>query len=296
VVITVNATLTLIQIGALVSIFAYMFSRGLGTRIGDLGYFDTRPGLLLRSLFSVDVLVPLIALAAIFLVGPSKATMAALLLLASSPAAPLVLKKIAKSGGRAEYAVSLHLVLASLAIVTTPVTLDLLSGATGFHLGVSPLDVAERVGLSILLPIVAGIAVRRLFPALAERIIRPLEALSNVILILVFVVVLAFTYRIFIMPDIRSFVAIVLMIVGALVAGHFMASGLPEEQTTLALESSTRNIGLALLIASDYAPLEQALPVLLPYIITTVIIGFIYIRYRKMGRSAPDHSRSGSLR
>lgn len=279
-----NTILVIIQAGAIVSIFAYMFSRGLRTQIGDLGYFGTRPWLLFLSLFSVDILVPLITLAVIFLVGPSKATTAALLLLASSPAAPLVLKKISKAGGKSEYAVSFHLLLASLAIVTTPVTLDLLSGATGFNLGVSPSDVAERVGLSILLPIVAGIAIRWLFPALAKRIIEPLETLSNAILILVFIIVLSFTYKIFLMPDFRSFAAIVLMIVGALVAGHFMASGLPEEQTTLALESSTRNIGLALLIASDYAPLEQALPVLLPYIITSVIIGFIYVRYRKMGR------------
>jgi BASS family bile acid:Na+ symporter len=223
---------------------------------------------------------------------PSKATSAGLLLLASSPAAPLVLKKISKAGGKSEYAVSLHLVLASLAIITTPITLDLLSGATEFHMVISPLAVAERVGLSILLPILAGMTFRWLFPALAVRLIRPLEAISNIILIVVFILVLLLTYTIFLMPDIRSFIAILLMIVGALVSGHLIASGLPEEQTTLALENSARNIGLALLIASDYAPLEQALPVLLPYIITSVIIGFIYVRYRKMGQRA--RNRAGS--
>ncbi len=242
----------------------------------------------MKSLFSVDMLVPLIAILAVIIIGPSKDTVTALVLLASSPAAPLVLRKISKAGGRSEYAVSLHLVLASLAIVTTPITLDLLSGVLGFHLGVDPMDVAGRVGLSILLPIIASITFRWLFPALARRLMRPLEALSNIILILVFILVLFLTYKIFLMPDIRSFVAILLMIVLALVSGHLIASGSPEEQTTLALESSTRNIGLALLIASDYAPLEQALPVLLPYIIISMIIGLIYVRYRKMGQNAPN--------
>lgn len=282
---TANTFLTAVQAGAIVSIFSYMLSRGLGTRILDLRYLISRPGLLARSLFSVDILVPLIALAIVILVSPSKATAAALLLLASSPAAPLVLKKISKAGGRSEYAVSLHLVLASLAIITTPVTLDLLSGATGFNLGVNPLDVAGRVGLSILVPIIAGMLFRWLFPALARRLIRPLEALSNILLMLVFAIVLLLTYRILLMPELSSIIAIVLMIVAALVSGHLIASGSPEERTTLALESSTRNIGLALLIASDYASMEQALPILLPYIVISVIIGFIYVRYRKKGRS-----------
>jgi BASS family bile acid:Na+ symporter len=63
-----------------------------------------------------------------------------------------------------------------------------------------------------------------------------------------------------------------------------IAAGRPEERTTLALESSTRNIGLALLIASTYAPLEQALPVLIPYLVTSTILSLIYVRYEKENR------------
>jgi BASS family bile acid:Na+ symporter len=287
---TANITLIIIQAGAIVSIFAFMLSMGLRTRLADLLYFGGRPGLLLRSLFSVDVVVPLIAMAVVILLRPAKATAIGLLLLASSPAAPLVLKKISKAGGKPEYAVSLHLVLALMAIVTTPVTLDLLSAVTGVRFNVSPVAVAGRVGLSILVPILAGMVIGWLFPALARRFIRPLEALSNIVLILVFIIVLLFTYRLLLMLDIGSYMAIILMIVGALVSGHLMASRLPEEQTTLALESATRNIGLALLIASAYAPLEKALPVLIPYIITSAIIGLIYVRYRKIERPEPSRA------
>lgn len=266
-----------------------MFSTGLRTRFADLRYFDARPGLLLRSLFSIVILVPLIAMAVVVLVRPANATATGLLLMASSPAAPLVLKKISKAGGKPEYAVSLHIVLALLAIATTPVTLDLFSGAPCFSYDVSPLAVAERVGLSILAPIIAGMVIGWLFPALARRFIRPLEILSNIALILVFIVVLLFTYRLLLILDIRSYIAIASMTVGALVSGHLMAWGLPEEQTTLALESATRNVGLALLIASAFASLENALPVLIPYIITSSIIGFIYVRYRKIARGVVSH-------
>jgi BASS family bile acid:Na+ symporter len=283
--------MTLIQTGAMVSIFAFVFSRGLRTRFGDLKYFDTRPGLLLRSIISVDVLVPLIAMAVILLIKPAKPTVIGLLLLAASPAAPMVLKKIAQVGGKHEYAISLQIVLASLAILTTPLTLSLLSSAAGFQREISPLAVAGRVGVSILLPLIAGMIIRRLFPALADRIFPSLEALSNIILILVVVLVLLSTYHLILTMDIMSYVAIALMIGGALVAGHLMAWGRPEEQTTLALESATRNIGLALLIASTFASLDKALPVLIPYLVTSTILGLIYVRFQKKEKGIVSNPR-----
>jgi BASS family bile acid:Na+ symporter len=284
-----DVAMTIIQAGAMVSIFAFVFSRGLSTPFGDLKYFVTRPGLLIRSLLSVDVLVPLIAVTVVILIRPSRAAAIGLLILASAPAAPMVLKKIAKAGGKPEYAVSLQLVLASLAILTTPITLYFLSSVAGFQLQVSPWEVAGRIGVSILLPIIAGMIIRWLSPALAGRIYRPLEALSDIGLILVVIVVLLSTYHMLFTPDIRSYAAIASMIVGALVAGHLMAAGRPEEQTTLALESATRNIGLALLIASAFASLEQALPILIPYLVTSTVLGLIYVRYQKRKPDVVSH-------
>lgn len=270
----------------MVSTFTFVFSRGLRTPISDLRYFGARPVLLLKSLLSVDLLVPLIAIATIILVMPAKSTSIGLLLLAASPAAPLVLNNISKAGGKADYAVNLQVMLASLAIITTPITLFLLSSASNLNLAVSSLAVAGQVGVAILLPIVVGMVFRWLFPAMAMKIIRPLEVLSRIVLILVFILVILFTYRLLLMLDIKSYLAIALMTVGSLIVGHLMASRLPEEQTALAIESASRNSGLALLIASDFVALEQALPMLIPYMITSALITFIYVRYRKMSRNA----------
>ena len=276
----------------MLSTFAFVFSRGLRTPIRDLRYFGARPGLLLKSLLSVDLMVPLIAIAVIILVRPVKSTSIGLLLLAASPAAPLVLNNISKAGGKLDYAVSLQVILASLSIVTTPITIFLLSSATNLQLGIGLLAVARQVGISILAPIIAGIAIRQLFPVLAEQIIRPLEVLSQIILILVIVAVILFTYRLLLMLDIKSYFAIALMTVGSLVSGHLLASRLPVEQTTLAIESASRNSGLALLIASDFVTLEKALPVMIPYIITSALIGLVYVRYRKMKGGTESRVRS----
>lgn len=287
-----NDLLTMIKVCAAVSVFTFVFSRGLSTRVDDLGYFITRSGLMVRSFLSVDVLVPLITIGVIHLVSPSRATAIGLILLAASPVAPLVTRNISQARGKLDYAMSLQVMLASLAVVTTPATLFLLSRATGITMNIDPMSVAESLGLSVLVPILAGVFIRRLFSALAERLIRPLETFSTIVLALVFIIVLLFTYQLVFVPNIRSYIAMVLVVAGALAAGHLIASGHPEERTTLALESAARNSGLALLIASEYAPLEKALPMMIPYVLVSVIICLIYVRYRKMGQCAASSAGS----
>ena len=276
-----NTVLTLIQVGSMVSTFAFILSRGLRTSAEDLQILASRPGLLLRSLLSIDILVPLITLLIINLVRPAQNVTVGMLLLAASPAAAMALKKIVHAGGESQYIVILHVVLALLAILTTPATLEFLQIATGRQLGVNIMAVAVLVGLTTLLPIITGMIISRAFPAIAARTLRPLEILSDVVQILTVVVILASTYNLLLLLDLRSYLAIALVTMIALAVGHLMAWGRPEEQTTLAIESATRNTNLTLLIASAFVPLEKALPVIIPYIVTSAIICALYVRYRK---------------
>lgn len=281
-------TLTLIQAGSMVSTIIFIFSRGLETRSDDLWYLGTRKGLFFKSFLSVVVIVPLIAIAIIVLVRPSKATAIGLILLAASPVAPMVLKKILQAGGDRKYAIGLHFVLAWLVIVTTPVTIELLFSMAGVHLDVDPVAVAGLVGLSFLLPISAGMMTGRFFPVFSRQIIRPLESSSEAVSILVNILVLLSTYQLLLMLDFVSYIAIALMVILSICAGHLMAWGRPEEQTTLALESGSRNVDLTLLIASTFTMLEKALPVIIPYIIISTIISSIYVKYRKRALSQDD--------
>jgi BASS family bile acid:Na+ symporter len=249
--------------------------------------------LLLKSLLTVLVLVPLIAVAAIILVRPARATAIGMLLLAASPVAPMALKIILKAGGDREYVLNLHFILALLMIVTTPITIEILSILVGFRLEVSPEAVAGVVGLSILLPIVSGIITGRLFPVPTGKMIKPLEIISNIFSMAVNIIVLLFTYKLIFMLDIVSYLAIALMVLGALIAGHLIAKGRPGEQTTLALESATGNFGLVFLIVSTFTTLDKAMPVIIPYIIISVIICLLYVLYMKkknnaISRQGPD--------
>jgi BASS family bile acid:Na+ symporter len=87
------------------------FGVGLNIAPKNLLFIRERPGLMLKSLAAVTFLVPIAVLVIIFLVQPLRPFAVALAILAASPAAPMVVGKVKKSGGSAGYAASLQLVV-----------------------------------------------------------------------------------------------------------------------------------------------------------------------------------------
>jgi BASS family bile acid:Na+ symporter len=254
-----------------------MFSEGLNTPFSYLSFIKERPLAMLKSLITVDILVPLATFLIILLVQPSRGVGIGLAILAASPAAPAILAYIKMSGGKIEYVTSLHVLLALLSVITVPLTIDILSWLLNFNSDVSWLDVAVKVGIFFFLPLLAGMAFRYKFPLTSKKLSEPLKKLSSILLLIAVAILLFFTYGLILKMDLRSYLAMILMITASLFIGHIMAAGLPGERITLALESASRHPGLALMIASFEYPLEITLTVLIPYIIVYMAIRQAYL-------------------
>jgi Sodium Bile acid symporter family len=109
-----------------ISVGALILAIGMGATVADLAYVWRRPGLLLRSLLAMYVLVPL---AALFLVKTwplAPGVKAALLVLAVSAGAPLLPRKLQRFGSDA-YVFSLVVTSSLLAIVVVPAWIALLA-------------------------------------------------------------------------------------------------------------------------------------------------------------------------
>src|SRR6185312_14858471 len=78
------------------------------------------PFLLLRGIFSVLVVVPVIGIAASFAFGLSLAEKVGVALMVIAPGAPLALRRTLASGGDAGFAATLQIAVAVLAIPTMP--------------------------------------------------------------------------------------------------------------------------------------------------------------------------------
>lgn len=285
--------LSMVKIGLPLSVVASMFAQGLTIAPSQLILFRERPLLMLRSLVAVLVLVPIAALVIILLFKPSPAVAIGLAILVASPAAPMMLVKVPKKGGSLAYMASLHLSLALLALLTVPITLDLLSKALGFQVEVGVLAVARVVGMTILLPVCLGILIRSLFPKAAGTISPALAKVGGVVLLILVLLVVGTTYGFLLKMDLWSYLVMAIVVAASIAIGHWLGPSDPEERTTLAMESAARHPGLAMTIAAlNFSP-QKALPVLVPYLVVFMVVTTIYLQWRK--RRSAERSTEPAL-
>jgi len=261
--------LMVIKAGLAISLFLVKFGIGLTIAPGDLRFIRERPGLMLKSLAAVTVLVPIAVLIIILLVQPPRRFAVALAILAASPAAPMVVGKVKKSGGSAGYAASLQLVVTLFALISTPLVLGFLSSALNFKAEIDLLRVAKQVFVTIFLPIGLGVIVGARFPHL-ERLAAWLVKIATLFFFAVLLLILTKTAGAFLQMDLRSYLAI----------GHLLAPKGPEMKTALALETATRNPALALLIGALNFPQTKPLPILIPCVVISVLIVTIYAKWQ----------------
>jgi predicted Na+-dependent transporter len=279
----------MVQLLIKLTLFAVMFALGLGLQGSALQQWRQRPALFMRVLIGTCLLVPLgglllIKLSLVLPVAPP--VRYGLGLMALSPSAPLTLHKAGRQGGDREMAALLQVLAAIAAIVTIPLMADLFRQVFAIKgWGLAHADVAVQVVTAQVLPLLLGLGLRRWFPTVAGRLVVPLEKLANGLLLLLLVVILAFT-----LPALGSFLAsnlIAVPLMGAMVVlclaiGWLLAGPDPAESTTTALVTSMRNPGLALLFASSHAPGIPAVKLaILSYLLVTVLVSIPFLVAQK---------------
>jgi BASS family bile acid:Na+ symporter len=149
------------------------------------------------------------------------------------------------------------------------------------------------LGKTILLPIGVGLLGRALFPAWADRLGPQLGKAGSVGLLVVVVALLGALFPALVNMDAWSYAVIAAVIVAALAIGHLLGPRNDAERTILAVECAVRHPGLAISIgATNFTP-AQALPVLLPCAVLSVVIGTAYLFWR--GRSVRSAGRQRTV-
>jgi len=286
-----DTVLAIVKIGLPLTVMASMFAQGLTIAPGHLVIFRQQPMLMLRSLAVVLFLIPLAVLVILILLKSSPAVTIGLSILAACPAAPLMLVKVPKKGGSLAYMAGLHLSLAMLALLTVPLTLDLLSKVLGFHAGVGVLAVARVVGVTILLPVCLGMLVRTFFPRIAGTVAPSLARICELALMALILCVLGLTYGLLLRMNPGVYLVMAVVIAASIGIGHGLGPKDQQDRTTLAIESAARHPGLAMTIAAlNFSP-NKALPVLIPYLVVFAILSTMYLHWRK--RHIPEPTLPG---
>jgi len=271
------------------TLFTIMFALGVGLKGDAIDQLRRRPALVLRVLIGSCVLVPLVALLLLKLplsLALSPPARFGIALMAACPSAPLTLRKVGKTGGDRQLAALLQACAAVAAIVSIPLIADVFQfsfGVTGWDIG--PKEVALQVGKAQVLPLLAGVVLRRWQPSLAQRLSGPLDKLANGLLLLLILLVMVKSLPLLVPFAAANLLALgfmAVMVLAALAIGYLLAGPDPRESTTIALVSSMRNPGLALLFATTYGAGMVGLKLaVLAYLLVTVLLSIPFLRWQR---------------
>jgi len=272
------------------SVALLIFAVGLDSRLKDLVYLRQRPGVMLRSLLAMYVVVPLLALAAVKVLQLPPGLELALLVLAISAGAPMLPRKLMRLGNE-EYVISLVVVSSLLAIVTVPAWLALLGPHFDRPGTLDPMTVAGVLGKSFLLPLVLGVAVRRWLPEASARLSDLLLKVVGLVFSGCALALLVTHYQV-----ILAVMGLPILVLGgftlaALGVGHAMGGPDPNDRTALAVSCATRHVGVAMVVAAA-TPNPRTVVLIVAYALASAVVIIPYMKWRsRVVPAAPSSTR-----
>ena len=274
---------TVISIVFRTSITLMVFALGLRVSFQETSHLIHRPSLLVRSVVSMNVVMPLFAAALVSLFSLNPAIKVALILLSISPIPPLLPKRELKAGGGSSFTFSLLVTEAVLAILFVPASVAILGAAFGKQARVSTAEIVLVVLISVLIPLGAGMLIRRTTLGVADRIAKPISLIATVLLASSLIPALFVA-----MPAVVSLIgngtlaAVTAFILAGLAAGHMLGGPEPENRTVLALATASRHPAVALTTANASFPEEKlVLAAIVLYLIVNTLLLLPYIVWRR---------------
>lgn len=273
----------LIMIGLAISALLNLFSIGLKASLYDATYLFRRPVEFFRAFLAMNVLMPVFAVTLISLFDFNPAIKIALVALSVSPIPPPVPGKIVKAGGVESHAIGLHIAIGMLAIIFVPFAMKVIGMAREVDLRMSVWPVARVVLISVLIPIILGVTIHKVRPALAKRLSAPISFISGIGVIIFIIVVWIMAW-----PAMWSLVgngtglAFTAFVAAGLVIGHLLGGPVPQNRTSLAISTASRHPGIALALAQANFPDEKlVLAALLLYLLINALVSIPYLLWTK---------------
>jgi bile acid:Na+ symporter, BASS family len=265
-----------------ISIPMQVFATGLGAAWQDAMYLFRRPRLLANSILARNVAVPAIAIVLIKTFPFHVAIAITLGVLAVTPVPPLLPRSQIKAGAHSGYVLGLLVSQSLLSIVLVPVTIEFMDWALGARAHFSAVRVAALIGVTILIPLAAGMLASRFMPKL-KRIAPQILMLGTVLLIAGSIPLLFLGWRAFgALAGNGAFFAIAIFIVAGTAAGHFLGGRRPGERVALAIATPARHPGLAVAIAEANYPQQSRLVAgaVVIYLILRLLLLVPYARWQ----------------
>jgi BASS family bile acid:Na+ symporter len=266
-----------------VSLALAVLAIGLRSQEGDAVWLVRHPGLLVRSLLSMNVIVPLVALAVTQALDLRPPVRLAIVALSLSPVPPILPHQTGKAGGEAAYSVGLLTIASLMAVVLVPVSAWIVGTLFGMTVHVMPRAVAVLMAQTVLAPLGVGVLIRHLVPAFAVRAARPVNLIGMLALAFAFLLVLTGAWPAMrSLLDSRAVLAAVLVAGAALLVGHELGGPDDLDRPVLALASVMRHPAVAIAIGHAAFPENKlVVPAVLLQFVVAALAALPYVRWEQ---------------
>ena len=246
------------------------------------------PHRLVRALLAMYVVVPVVAACMGLMLELAGPVRVALLAVAVAPIPPILPGKQLKGGGSRAHAFGLLVAVSLCAVVLVPLTVGILGHLFGMSSSFGPIKVARLIGVTILIPLLAGIALAYFAPALAAKLAPIVSKAGLLLLVVVALLILVSQWRHMagLVGD-GTVLAFVAFVVVGLAVGHALGGPDPSDRTVLALATASRHPGLALAVAHvNYPDAKALVAAVLLFLVVNVIVSIPYVVWRKRAGAA----------
>jgi BASS family bile acid:Na+ symporter len=264
------------------SLAGLVVSVGLNSTRDDLLYVLRRPVLLLKAILAVDVIPPAVAIAVTAMLPLDPVVKAGIVLMSIAPVPPLVPGQELGLGARKEYAYGVYIAMALLTIVAVPIAFAVAGRVFGREVSVSLITMTKTVVTGVLIPLAIGMAERALAPAFAARAMPWIYRLSMLLVVLAFVPIIVSIW-----PAITHLVgngtllAMAFVTIVALTGGHLLGGPEIEDRATLAIASSVRHPGIAMMLANANFADKRVTAAVLLFLLVGMAVGVPYKQWIK---------------
>lgn len=259
------------------SLAGLVLTVGLKADPGDLMYVLRRPALLIKAILAVEVIPPVAAAALIWFLPLEPVVKAGIMLMAISPVPPLVPGQELGVGARKEYAYGIYVAMALLTIIAVPLVFDLASRLFGHDRAIPVRLIASTVATGVLLPLAAGMILKRLAPAFAGRAAPLVYKISMLLVLLAFLPIIVVVWPAMMqLVGNGTLLAMAILVGVTLLGGHLLGGPAPIDRATLAIASSVRHPGIAMLIANTAFNDKRITAAVLLYLLVSMVTGALY--------------------
>ena len=264
----------IINLLASIALFVMMVTVGIGVNFGDVLRVARNWRLSLRAAIANYLFVPLFAVGLLLYFHPRAMVAVGFLVAIVCPGAPFGPPLTAIAKGKVITAVGLMTVLAGSSAIIAPLLLRLLLPMISVPSGLllHPRHVVKVLMLSQFLPLCLGLMLRRFRLEWTLRWKNAFTRISTLLNVGLLVLVLVVQFNMLRQIRITGYLGMLALVLSTLIVGWVMGGPDRRERKTMAIVTSARNVGVALVIVAGSFPGTAAVTAAIAFALFQIVL------------------------